>query len=708
MRILIEEYQYSVADVKDILQGIDALENVEGRVSIHYVGYYYNTLLRDCVFILPKVLLQDVGGQERVFGKYRPEDIANLDVKNPLEPEERNFIYKFAVWIYRAVVVFKHDKRNDTDIVYHQQIAQVGVGSRRLSNTYLDILLSLLQFNRDNQSFFFFVVKNQHSGLNKINWSRTIATSSAIVQKGQPIYLNPINKKRWINFDEELLVIFFSILNYIGDTYGFPKEIYCQYQLITGKRFETYLNGFGKTRLRQIKYKYFSDKALHLWQLCYAFFDQSKQVFVSTDRREYLLVKNFYIVFEAIIDELVGDNPLPDGMDKRQDDGKIVDHLFTAVSLTESERRQNDTAVCQTYCIGDSKYYKMGHELSRESVYKQYTYARNVIQWNLDIFNGLNDTVKSSQVRLRDEKTEGYEIIPNFFISAKLDEKFRYDDDGIEKTDRRRNKHKNVQFMNRLFDRDTMLLFHYDVNFLYVLSLYARNNASQKAAWKRKIRTRFRSEIQQWLQEDYDFYAMRAKPGVDDAEYIKTHFQQTLGKIYTPFAQDQNVYSLALENDEKYQAENEALLSQLRQHFFVESCALGRDPLEVLPKVVATGVGALPPGSGEKNVLTCLVRKMDDNFKNFYERKGKIYTMERLPTINLMGVKYLLPMVAGMIDGYYEIERMAFVDHKGATGLRLRLGKYHNIGDQWVQIYRTKMQPGELISLDYTMKMYNE
>lgn len=708
MRILIEEYQYSVADVKDILQGIDALENVEGRVSIHYVGYYYNTLLRDCVFILPKVLLQDVGGQERVFGKYRPEDIANLDVKNPLEPEERNFIYKFAVWIYRAVVVFKNDKRNDTDIVYHQQIAQVGAGSRRLSNTYLDILLSLLQFKKHNQSFFFFVVKNQHSGLNKINWSRTIATSSAIVQKGQPIYLNPINKKRRINFDEELLVIFFSILNYIGDTYGFPKEIYCQYQLITGKRFETYLNGFGKTRLRQIKYKYFSDKALQLWQLCYAFFDQSKQVFVSTDRREYLLVKNFYIVFEAIIDELVGDNPLPDGMDKRQDDGKIVDHLFTAVSLTESERRQNDTAVRQTYCIGDSKYYKMGHELGRESVYKQYTYARNVIQWNLDIFNGLNDTVKSSQVRLRDEKTEGYEIIPNFFISAKLDEKFRYDDDGIEKTDRRRNKHKNVQFMNRLFDRDTMLLFHYDVNFLYVLSLYARNNASQKAAWKRKIRSRFRSEIQQWLQEDYDFYAMRAKPGVDDAEYIKTHFQQTLGKIYTPFAQDQNVYSLALENDEKYQAENEALLSQLRQHFFVESCALGRDPLEVLPKVVATGVGALPPGSSEKNVLTCLVRKMDDNFKNFYERKGKTYTMERLPTINLMGVKYLLPMVAGMIDGYYEIERMAFVDHKGATGLRLRLGKYHNIGDQWVQIYRTKMQPGELISLDYTMKMYNE
>ena len=41
MRILIEEYQYNVTDVKDTLYGIDALENVEGKVSVHYVVYYY-------------------------------------------------------------------------------------------------------------------------------------------------------------------------------------------------------------------------------------------------------------------------------------------------------------------------------------------------------------------------------------------------------------------------------------------------------------------------------------------------------------------------------------------------------------------------------------------------------------------------------------------------------------------------------------------
>ena len=129
MRIIIEEYKYEVAKVKSVLHGIDALENVEGEVSIHYVGYYYNTLLKDCVFILPKVLLKDVEGEEKVFGKYKPEDIIEPEKNKEMEVQEKDFLYKFAVWIYRAIVVYKNDKRKDTDIVYHTKIAQIGKGT---------------------------------------------------------------------------------------------------------------------------------------------------------------------------------------------------------------------------------------------------------------------------------------------------------------------------------------------------------------------------------------------------------------------------------------------------------------------------------------------------------------------------------------------------------------------------------------------------
>lgn len=155
------------------------------------------------------------------------------------------------------------------------------------------------------------------------------------------------------------------------------------YELITGKRFDRYLNnGFGIRRLRQIKYKYFSDKALHLWELCYAFFEQSKQVRMNSHINEFLLVKNFNIVFEAIIDELVGDNSFPDRLNKNQDDGKEVDHMFLWNSLTTVEPEK------QVYYIGDSKYYKQKNEIGQKSIAKQYTYARNVIQWNLNLFLG--------------------------------------------------------------------------------------------------------------------------------------------------------------------------------------------------------------------------------------------------------------------------------------------------------------------------------
>ncbi len=640
MYILIEGHQYEAAKVKDVLQGIDVLENVEGMVSINYVGYFYNNCVNDCVLILPKVLLKGEGREEKVFGAYQPEDIINLDKNTLLNVEEKKFIYEFAVWIYRTIIVFKKNN-SDSDIIYQKNIMQVGKGRRRPTNTFLDTLLELIRFNKENQDLFFFTLRNLHSGYNKINWTRTISKTTAIMQGNSPIYLNPINKKRQINFDEELLVIFFSILNYIGDTYGFEKNINCNIELIKGSRFKMYLEGLGKSRLLKIKYKYYSDKALELWELCDAFFDQTKQVRVNTDRKEYLLVKNFNIVFEAIIDELISDKTLPDGMDKKQEDGKIVDHLFRDRSLIENKSKY-------TYYIGDSKYYKIGHELSSESIYKQYTYARNVIQWNLDFFN--NNITPPSGIKLRDDElTEGYNIIPNFFISAKIDRdensitSFDYTDDWINRTNRKKNKHKQVHFKNRLFDRDTLLLFHYDVNFLFVVSLYARDNTLQKSAWKEKVREVFRKEIQDWLQEDFKFYAMTPHPDLDVNAYIKEHFRDLLGKIYTPYA-DKNILSLALENGYE---DNEKLLMELRNHFYVAECKLGENPQQHIERAINATKTLPTKFSLDDGILMIPLAKYKDKIKEILRLKKVAVGIEQklgyMKIVeNIKSIKYVL------------------------------------------------------------------
>ena len=704
MYILIEGYDYPAQDVRDITQGI-ALEN-NGKIKTEYVGYFYNSHpnICDCVFVLPKVLLELKNGEELVFGKYRPDNIICINGNSPLEEREKNFIYDFSVWIYRAVVVFNNDKRNNTEGVYHK--AQVNKGRKQRNNTFLDILLALIRFCEDNQQFFMFIIKNMHAGFNKINWTRTIARTSAVVQDNNAIYVNPVNKKRQINFDEELLVIFFSILNYIHEHYGFPVSINCNYELITGRKFQNYLNGFGKIRLQQIKYKYFSDKALHLWKLCYAFFERAKSITLDIGQKDYLLVKDFNIVFEAIIDELIGEKNIPRGL-KEQEDGKRVDHMYTYKGLaTHAEDKP-------IYYIGDSKYYKRGSRIDDKSVAKQFTYARNVIQWNLNLFMKGNPEDEDWQEdwkqfrevgKLRDDATEGYNIIPNFFISATMEEDLSYRD-TIRLTEKEEKYFTSDHFNNRLFDRDTLLVCHYDVNFLFVVSLYALNNRLKKEGWKKKVRDMFREEIQKMLQEKYDFYAMRSLPNEDGMHFIKTHFQDVLGKIYAPFETTEYL-SLALDNKDP-DGNNEQLMKQLEQFFIVAPCKLGENPRKAIEELIKKTPEILEQKPQEKNVLTGLVRKTDSTFKVFSDHKATSYTMETVPNINLMGIKFFLPMVCGSIDGYYEVTRVGLTTYDGNPALRLRLGRYIPIGEEWIPIYRSKMQPGELISYDYTLKLYN-
>ena len=70
MKVIIEGHKYQQADVQKYLWD-GAFKDIQGYVSIGYVGYYYNPNIPDCVFILPKVLLEDVNNEELVFGKYR-------------------------------------------------------------------------------------------------------------------------------------------------------------------------------------------------------------------------------------------------------------------------------------------------------------------------------------------------------------------------------------------------------------------------------------------------------------------------------------------------------------------------------------------------------------------------------------------------------------------------------------------------------------
>lgn len=633
MKIFIEGCKYSSETLKSVLP-----ENIISRVidddRVSCIGYFRGTVCDDFVFFLPKVVLESKKTLEGLKGDrvlcttgnplgWAVEDVIDFDAtiskeKGEKGKREKEFLYEFAVWIYRAIVRFNETHRDSKIILRHFENQAAGFKRRYVTNTLLDVILALIRFNRDNEDYFTFRVKERHSGLNKINWTRTIAKTTAFIQYGVPLYLEPKTKKKVINFDEELLIIFYSILGYINRQFDFKISIKLGYELLTPSQFKRYLDGYGELRLRQIKYKYFSDRDLELWDLCFAFFNKAHKANVVSQNEEYLLAKDFNIVFETMIDELIGDSELEDF--KELSDGKIIDHFYVDDSLA---RRKNT----KSFYIADSKYYKVGEALdsNSESVAKQFTYAKNMLQLNLDLFwpgdksgdvaSGVEEKCKPFRKRglglMRDDVTEGYDIIPNFFISAQMHKDLDYKDPNLIKRENG-GEFRNIHFENRLFDRDTLILLHYDINFLYVLSLYAKNEKSLKLRWKKEVRDEFRKDFQRVLSGvdgehgRFDFYALIPHKGISPDDFFREKFCYIIGKVISANfkVKDRPVYVLALEVpnepnykgmvstkrygeiEEKINKENNEILSLLNAAFDVVQFKLGDDLCKKLEGMV--------------------------------------------------------------------------------------------------------------------------
>lgn len=667
MLLFIEGYPYNLnaivkdgLSVRDILKDVVSVPVKEEYYAFGYVGYCYSKAAKDVIFFLPKVVLtgerNEENGDDTIFGA-APHDIIDFSSDSIIEKfteegskEYKEFLSTLSIWIYRTISVYK-ETHND-NILESKEYQGESRGKKIKHNTLLDVIIALRDFNKDNQDYFTFIAKNVHTGVNKIQWQKTITSTNPIFLKGQPVYTDPVNRKKMVNFDEELLIIFFSILNYIKEEHGFSFYMNINYQLISHDTIKRSYIGknYGCRRLKQIKYKYFSDKALRIWDLCYAFFDREYKISINRQAEDFLLAKDFDHIFEVMIDTLIGGedkNKLPKELTEQRD-GKLVDHMFIGQGLIE----QSNLPAELTYYIGDSKYYKRSKNdtvvLGDKSIYKQYTYAKNIIQWNMNLF--LDDSDDGEQPQLRDALTEGYNPIPNFFISARIPNKkegskfLSFDDAQL--VEQANGVQFNRQFENRLFDRDTLLLCHYDVNFLYIVSLYGRANKSKQATWRDYVRKNFRQKIQETFNKLYTFRTIQPRAGKDCYQFLKENFSQLNGKLYRSKS-NKNYLVLALmrgDDDskalwqslslrqasiEKEIAENDLIITNLQSHFYVSDAFTLDEELLIddLPNV-----GTLEPLTEESKKQGVLMVMME----NYEVKRPKFLPSGKIA----IGIKY--------------------------------------------------------------------
>ena len=479
-------------------------------VKFSDVGYYYDGEAREAVFILPKVFLKD----SKAFGKYTPESLLQDKGKGELQTKDSHaLLFKISVQIYQAIALFC-ERCPKNRITSHRELAGV-IGQRRDGEvTLLDLILALIRFEKEHQSLFTYIATIVHSGRHKIHWTKTMRTTSPVLQDGKPYYLKCKTKEKAINYDEELICLFYSTLDYLKQNYHFVVKHNLNFETERTHIIKRLIeDGKGTNRLHQMRGKYFTDELVQLWHLLYAFYERAEKAAQGKAHDERLLVSNFNIVFEDMIDSLIGEKSLPAGL-KEQKDGKIIDHIYQEESLIGDG---------DIYFIVDSKYYKEGSSVGQHSRYKQFTYAKNVIQYHIDLFHE-----KAQTLRYRDELTEGYNPTPNFFIRGTLRDDLS--DKEINLKPEGKGRYESKHFENRLFDRDTLLVLTYEINFLYVLSSYVQNRGY---APDNTLQKRFREDIIKAFEELYCFYELWPEASAEEKKaFVEEHFKQLLGKVY--------------------------------------------------------------------------------------------------------------------------------------------------------------------------------
>lgn len=524
MRILIEGERYPLNLLEKILDNQRFHIDFGSEGVINHVGYFHSLELEEVIYFLPKVFFWN----KLVFGQFELLELATEKVEISLKHDENyHWIRHLLILFYKSLVEYK--KRFPfSEIIEKQLSIELNSNLGNQEYTFLDLMLSFLNFYKKHQIFTAFqTVESRSRQAKKANWEKTIRkTQPFFNQKGQPVYTQIHNKRQVQNREEELIIIFLSILNHFKKVHQLPIKIEKGFKLYTGKSF-IWLQNNGLKVLRKVKYKYFSDTLKRMYRLCELYLNKTDKSSIRKRKSEYITVQNYNLVFEDMVDKLFTDELKNDEIQKlkQNKDGKVIDHLFEYKSIIDDSH---------IFYIGDSKYYKTDNEAKGRSLYKQFTYAKNVIQFHINL---LNDG-KLKGLRYRDELTEGYNISPNFFIygfiptdenqSATID----FDNPHLN-TDKK--VQKSYHFENRLFDRDTLFVHQYQMNFLFILKHYTSKQQSVIQQFRNETKTEFRKNFIDYFnteieaENSFKFY-VKSFDNRELKQFVDEHFKRLNGR----------------------------------------------------------------------------------------------------------------------------------------------------------------------------------
>ena len=535
VHLIFEEQPYLTKDLERLcLQKF--LHQLNATYSkCNHIGFHKNYQSNISVFVLPKIFLHD----QKVFGKYDYKLFVSKTIKGILSLQEFEIIKSITEKLYFCLR--KYQREINSNIIDRELGFSIKSNIGIQNSGAFEAMLALIAFNRNNPLLYtqerqILESKTSHT----INWKKTLSASIPVSVDDSLIYLDFSRSTKGSKKDDLLLVIFYSLLNNFRD-YDSTINIRSLVKILNPNQLIK-IKPKIKNFLRTSKSTYFSDKFRQLHSLLQSYYFAENAAY-SSEQIEFLLTNDFEILFERFVDSLISDEHLLK-LYKFLKDGKEIDHLFGEKDVFKG---------CKIIYIGDSKYYKDPAKIASQK-YKQFTYSRNIIQENIYIVNNGENTIYSRNYR--DSVSEGYNVTPNFFVFAVVQSSY-LEANTLISIDSQAAEF-SFHFENRLFDRDSLHILYFKIDFIGLLNFYVGTDKRlgvSHSTLKRTSKNTIQTEFRQYLDRRYMFCFVEISQ-----DSIEGNFKALHGKIFTSPAIFPK-YILAL--DKRFELENQEVLSLL-------------------------------------------------------------------------------------------------------------------------------------------------
>lgn len=458
MKLLVEYNEVTDSDIIKYLKEIDnSLISCNNKLKC--VGYFYSNKSNKRILILPKVYKKFYGNIEDIKNKEFSELLSKICIAlrhfRKRNPEGKSNSKNFDI----ESKVFSPNNNNDEVLLP-------------------DIEQALIDFHKQNKYLFTQIALSKINKTNKIKWTKTVTNKQALIQNKKVIYPELYTQKKEIDYDEKLIILFYSVLNYLKRTniYEIEKQV-LNYKLLSVEKIKQFREtNKGMYYLKSIRSQYFSDKLVKLWKLLYAYFSKVCNLKNSNNKhKDYLLVNNFEMVFEDMVEQLIGCNNgeletlknrkiiNTDKKDKYKLELSNENEIKEQLRIIEIFKSPDHIYEKENiFCIADSKYRPLDNfYYSYYDIKKQFDYAKIIKEkTQIDITNIYNFFICPDY--MTDEKdlikADGIKIIEKTFIQ------YKYEGDS-----------------------EPFNLMVFEINFLSLLKSYIKNNAEYNILVREKI-----------------------------------------------------------------------------------------------------------------------------------------------------------------------------------------------------------------------------